>query len=84
MFREEVLCDVKLQTDDGATLHGHRVVLAAASPYFRAMFTNFEERNKDEIRIRELDSTALKLLMDFIYTAKIIVTEENAQVFQPK
>jgi len=45
------------------------------------MFTSFEESNKDHVVIRELDSTALKLLVDFIYTAQIMVTEENVQVF---
>lgn len=79
-FRDEVLCDIKLETDDGTTVHGHKVVLASASPYFYAMFTSFEESNKDHVIIRELDSTALKLLVDFIYTAQIMVTEENVQV----
>lgn len=44
------------------------------------MFTSFEESNKDHVAIRELDSTALILLVDFIYTAQIMVTEENVQV----
>lgn len=44
------------------------------------MFTTFEESTKDCVIIRELDSTALKLLVDFIYTAQIMVTEENVQV----
>lgn len=46
------------------------------------MFTSFEESNKDHVIIRELDSTALKLLVDFIYTAQIMVTEENVQVIK--
>lgn len=79
-FRDEVLCDIKLETDDGTVVCGHKVVLASSSPYFHAMFTSFEESNKDHVVIRELDSTALILLVDFIYTAQIMVTEENVQV----
>jgi len=56
------------------------VLLASASPYFHAMFTNFTEKNKDFVVIRQLDSTTLKLLVDFIYSEKIMVTEKNVQV----
>lgn len=80
-FRDEVLCDIKLETDDGTIVFGHKVVLASTSQYFHAMFTSFEESNKDHVIIRELDSIALKLLVDFIYTAQIMVTEDNVQVY---
>jgi len=53
----------------------------SASPYFLAMFTNFDESNKDLVKIRKLDSTVLKLLIDFIYTGKIEVLEENVEVY---
>ena len=52
----------------------------AASPYFSAMFSNFDERNKDLVNIRELDSTILQVLVDYIYTGEIMVTKENVQV----
>lgn len=74
------MCDIKLETDDGTIVFGHKNILASVSPYFLAMFTNFEERNKDHVVIREMDSTALKCLVDFIYTSQIMVTEENVQV----
>jgi len=56
------------------------VVLASASPYFHAMFTNFAERNHGLVVMKQLDSTALQLLVNFIYSGQIVVTEENAQV----
>lgn len=81
VFRDDVLCDVKLKTDDGTVIRAHRVVLASASPYFRAMFTScFEETNKECVDIRELDPNALRLLVDYIYTAQIKITEVNVQV----
>jgi len=74
------LCDVKLETDDNKIIFAHKVVLASASPYFYAMFTNFAERNHDLVVMKQLDSTALQLLVNFIYSGKISVTEENVQV----
>ncbi|XP_016660786.1 kelch-like protein 2 isoform X2 [Acyrthosiphon pisum] len=81
--KNEVLCDVRFETDDGCTTFGHKNVLMAASPYFRAMFSSFEERNKDLVTIRELDSTILQLLVDYIYTGEIMVTKENVQGLLP-
>lgn len=79
-FRDKVLCDIQLEADDGTKLYGHKVVLASASPYFRAMFTSFKESDKDIVRIHEVDSLALKLSVDFIYTSEIMVTENNVHV----
>ncbi|XP_016659592.1 ring canal kelch homolog isoform X2 [Acyrthosiphon pisum] len=75
--RDEVLCDIKLETDNGGVIFGHKVVLASASPYFHAMFTNFSEKNQDLVTIRQLDYSALQLLIDFIYSGKISITETN-------
>lgn len=79
-FRDEVLCDIKLKTDDGTVLCAHKVVLVSASPYFRAMFTCFSERNKDVVNIKHLDSTVLHLLLDFIYTGEITISSTNIKV----
>jgi len=80
VFRNKVFCDIKLETDDGTVIFGHKVVLVSASPYFKAMFTSFEERNKDCIIIKELNSTILELLINYIYSGEIIVNEENVKV----
>ncbi|XP_016657237.1 ring canal kelch homolog [Acyrthosiphon pisum] len=79
----EVLCDIELETDDSTKILGHKVVLASASPYFHAMFTNFSERNHDHVVIRQLDSTALQLLVNFIYSGEIVITEKNVQILLP-
>eukprot|EP00102_Acyrthosiphon_pisum_P021201 XP_016658411.1 PREDICTED: ring canal kelch homolog [Acyrthosiphon pisum] len=75
--KNEVLCDIKFETDDGCITFGHKNVLMVASPYFRKMFNNFDESNKDLVKINELDSTVLQILVDYIYTGELIMTKEN-------
>ncbi|XP_060874121.1 ring canal kelch homolog isoform X2 [Metopolophium dirhodum] len=81
--KDEIFCDIKLETDDNKIIIAHKVVLASASPYFYAMFTKFSERNHDVVVMREIDSTALQILVNFIYSGKIVVTEDNVQVLLP-
>jgi len=80
VFRRKAFCDIKLETDDGSIIFAHKVLLASASPYFRAMFKNCAEKNKDLVVIKQVDSTTLQLLVDLIYTGKIVITEKNVQV----
>jgi len=79
-IRNDSFCDIKLQTDDGTIIYGHKNILASATPYFKAMFSSFGEINKDLLNITKLDSTILKLLIDYIYTGEIMITQENVQV----
>jgi kelch-like protein 2/3 len=45
------------------------------------MFTiKLVESNKNHVNMKEINATALKLLVDYIYTGEIIITEENVQV----
>jgi len=60
------------------------VVLSAASPYFNAMFTHFAERNRELVLMQQIDSAALELLINFIYSGDIIVTKKNVQVIIDK
>ena len=80
VYRQEVLCDVVLVA--GATeLSCHKVVLCSCSQYFYAMFTGeLSESKSDRITLQEMDPEALVLLIDFVYTSEIHVTEENVQV----
>lgn len=58
----------------------HKTVLASCSPYFYAMFTGFEESRKDRITLQGIDYEALKLLIEYVYTALVNVNEDNVQV----
>lgn len=61
-------CDVQLQVGK-ETFHAHRLVLAASSPYFAALFTGgMKESSKDIVQILGVEAGIFQLLLDFIYT----------------
>ncbi|XP_078377478.1 kelch-like protein 12 isoform X2 [Oculina patagonica] len=79
-FREEGLfTDVQLQI--GKTIFSaHRMVLAAYSDYFYAMFTNgMKESTQEVIELKDesISSDVLKIVVDSIYTGDLHVNEEN-------
>ena len=74
---QELLCDVHLVAE-GAKFPAHRVVLAAASPYFRAMFTGgFKENQMCEITLNDMTSIGIHCVLNAIYTAELSLSEEN-------
>ncbi|XP_066887785.1 kelch-like protein 3 isoform X9 [Kogia breviceps] len=80
---KQLLCDVVIVAED-VEIEAHRVVLAACSPYFCAMFTgDMSESKAKKIEIKDVDGQTLSKLIDYIYTAEIEVTEENVQVLLP-
>ena len=72
-FLSEFLADLQLQCED-QTFHVHRVLLAAASSYFQAMFqNNMVEACSRRIELREIKPNVLKFALEWIYTNKIDV-----------
>ncbi|VEL07076.1 unnamed protein product [Protopolystoma xenopodis] len=77
LFQAGKLCDVTLRVNSEKILC-HRIVLAGASPYFRAMFTNgMLEAEMPEINIHYVSALALDRLVRFAYTGQIHVNELN-------
>lgn len=74
-----MLCDVRLVADS-VEVPAHKMVLASCSPYFHAMFTSFEESRQERIVLQGIDPQALQLLIDYVYSSEVHVTEENVQV----
>ncbi|XP_046985348.1 kelch-like ECH-associated protein 1B [Schistocerca americana] len=75
MRSNRMLTDVVLEV--GSELfHAHKVVLAAASPYFKAMFTGgLKECEMSRVKLQGVCPTAMARLMYFMYTGQIRVTE---------
>ena len=73
------LCDVVLRVG-GKEFYAHRVVLSACSSYFCAMFTNkMMESSQEIVTLTDMDALAVEDLVEFAYTAKIKVNEDNVQ-----
>ena len=77
------LCDVELCVGN-SKVSAHRVVLSACSAYFNAMFTgNLLESEKEVIYLKGIDEVALHILVEFAYTGKARVSQENVQLLLP-
>jgi hypothetical protein len=62
-------------------IKAHKIILASASPYFKAMFAGGFRENRccEEVFVDHISHAVLKSLIDFIYTNKIIIKETNVQ-----
>ncbi|CAL4174371.1 unnamed protein product, partial [Meganyctiphanes norvegica] len=60
-----------------------RVILKDQGAYFNEKFFGFEESRQDRIVLQDIDGNALQLLIDYVYTAEVLVTEDNVQVLLP-
>ncbi|XP_036895389.1 actin-binding protein IPP isoform X2 [Sturnira hondurensis] len=72
-------CDVQLQVGK-ETFQVHRLVLAASSPYFAALFTGgMKESSKDVVQILGIEAGIFQILLDFIYTGIVNISVNNVQ-----
>lgn len=72
------LCDVFLVGSDGQKVAAHKAVLAASTPYFKAMFTNgMKESTQPAIHFPGITSEILECLVNYMYSGHTAVTERN-------
>lgn len=58
----------------------HRLVLAASSPFFKAMFlSDLEESKKREIVLKDVEPSVMGMILRYLYTSDINLTEQNVQ-----
>ena len=74
-FDSEFLTDLQLKCED-ETFHVHKVILAAASPYFEAMFQHdMTEARSGSIELREVKPNVIKTVLEWIYKNKLDVKD---------
>ncbi|CAG02527.1 unnamed protein product, partial [Tetraodon nigroviridis] len=65
---------------EGRPIPAHRVLLAASCDYFRGMFAGgLREAEQTEVSIHSVSFTAMKKLLDYIYTSEIELDLECVQ-----
>ncbi|WKX94016.1 hypothetical protein Q1695_011350 [Nippostrongylus brasiliensis] len=91
-FRESgIFCDVTLEADSSwktiseatlrTTIRAHKLVLAAASPYFRETLSTggFVESKEIRVVVKDIDDETLRLLVDYFYTGRLDIKEKNVK-----
>ncbi|KAI3372345.1 hypothetical protein L3Q82_022839 [Scortum barcoo] len=74
-----ILFDVVLLVE-GRPIQAHRILLAASCDYFRGMFAGgLRETRQKEIPIHGVSYTAMKKILDYIYTSEIELDLECVQ-----
>ncbi len=74
-------CDVTLLIGpEKHPIKAHKVFLSLDSDYFKAMFrTELKEGSQSEIELPAIDVATMESIMEFTYTGKINVTNENIE-----
>lgn len=79
LLENEKLVDCVLKIKD-KEFPCHRLVLCACSSYFRSIFlSDLEESKKKEIVLEDVEPGVMGLILKYLYTSKINVTEQNVQ-----
>jgi kelch-like protein 18 len=80
MRRLGKLCDITLDVQ-GVKFTAHRIVLAASIPYFKVMLLQemAESNKKEEIKMKEIESSALEQFINYSYNGRITITNDNVQ-----
>ena len=79
LYRNKEFVDVTLSVDS-KEFPCHKNVLAISSPFFMAMFsTDMAESHQDKISLYEIDSLTMELVLDYIYTGQVNLSEDTVQ-----
>lgn len=77
--KQETFCDVTVAVK-GKEFKAHKVVLAAASPFFLSLWeSHMLESNEPviEIKLEEATASVMEEVLQYIYTGNFSVTEES-------
>lgn len=77
----EELSDIQLRMDDGRVIHAHRIVLAAQSDFFRAMFgARWAEGSQEQVPLSDVGADVATHLLEYLYTGACSPPLDNLQL----
>ncbi|XP_046405767.1 ring canal kelch homolog [Ischnura elegans] len=82
MRKQSQMCDIVL-VSNSVEIPAHKTLLAACSVYFYERFTNGDDQGVGRLDVCDVEPQALKLLVDYIYSSEVQVTEDNVQILLP-
>ena len=66
--------------DSHNVIRAHRIVLMSASGYFASMYhSGMRESKENQVTLKDLPMDSVSSLVEFAYTGRISITEENVQ-----
>lgn len=71
--------DVTLACEEGVTLHAHRLVLAACSSYFQALFVNARNANHPIVVLKDVRACDMRALLEYMYRGEVNVEHDALQ-----
>uniref|UniRef100_A0A8C7VXC7 Kelch-like family member 41a n=1 Tax=Oncorhynchus mykiss TaxID=8022 RepID=A0A8C7VXC7_ONCMY len=79
LLNKNKLIDCILKVGD-RSLPCHRLILAACSPYFRELYISGDAKEMDkEVVLENLDPTIMEMIVNYMYSAEIDITDDNVQ-----
>lgn len=82
LLKENKFVDCVLKVGD-RSLPCHRLIMAACSPYFRELYFSedgFEKKDSNkEVVLEDVDPTIMDMVVNYLYSAEIEITDENVQ-----
>ena len=90
LWQQEELCDVTLVSADKQRFRAHKIILASASRYFKALFvgagkhlrenaTRTTDSNDMVIELEAVDADSLGSVLTSIYQKNVEITPENVE-----
>ncbi|XP_077207624.1 kelch-like protein 24 isoform X2 [Paroedura picta] len=78
LYQAQQLCDVTLEAE-GKSFPCHQMLLASVSPFFRDIFINSNGLQNKEFQLKDVTSSTLQSLLNYLYTEELSLTLETAQ-----
>lgn len=83
-LREQVeFCDGIIRSSDDKIFHVDRNIMSAASPYFKALYTNSlnPKKKNHEAYLPDISSDTISIIIEFAYTGQIQrITHDNFEM----